>query len=239
MEGWVSLSLSGVTTTPRVKYSRTLLRRPGTWRKNPLAWRIISITTDYVVGDRITLTSPNISASTSSCREFWHHPKNRVDLRLEAMCDELSRSGDLFVLLFRNPGDGMSYIRFVTKDRIRARSRPPKTTGRPSWLTTSSSKTAARGNGSQPQHPEAPEREAVMLHYAINRPLGALLGESDLTSMLTWLQTLLSQMLDDRVHAALGNAAFLWIITVPTDRVDAKRDVLPHTSGHGDRYRQG
>jgi hypothetical protein len=51
-------------------------------------------------------------------REFWNHPKNRMALRLESMCDELSRAGDLFVLLFRNPQDGLSYIRFVTKDRI-------------------------------------------------------------------------------------------------------------------------
>ena len=41
-----------------------------------------------------------------------------MDLRLEAMSDELARAGDLFVLLFRNDQDGMSYLRFVTKDRI-------------------------------------------------------------------------------------------------------------------------
>ena len=41
-----------------------------------------------------------------------------MDLRLTDMCDELSRSGDLFVLLWRNPIDGMSYIRFVTKDQV-------------------------------------------------------------------------------------------------------------------------
>jgi len=49
---------------------------------------------------------------------FWHRPKNRMDLRLETMCDELSRFGDLFILLFRNDMDGMSNICFVTKDQI-------------------------------------------------------------------------------------------------------------------------
>jgi hypothetical protein len=38
--------------------------------------------------------------------------------RLEGMSDELARAGDLFVTLHRNELDGMSYIRFVTKDRI-------------------------------------------------------------------------------------------------------------------------
>ena len=41
-----------------------------------------------------------------------------MDLRLETMCDELSRFGDLFILLFRNDMDGMSNICFVTKDQI-------------------------------------------------------------------------------------------------------------------------
>ncbi|MFC1879834.1 hypothetical protein ACFLZW_07975 [Chloroflexota bacterium] len=87
------------------------------WRKNPIAWRIIAITTDYVVGDEFTIESPNRSLN-KFINLFWSHRKNQMDLRIAAMCDELSRSGDLFVLLFRNPQDGMSYIRFVTKDRI-------------------------------------------------------------------------------------------------------------------------
>ena len=87
------------------------------WRKNPLAWRMISITTNYVVGDQIQISSTN-RAFNKFIQQFWHHPKNLIDLRVEAMCDELSRSGDLFILLFRNDQDGMSYIRFVTKDRI-------------------------------------------------------------------------------------------------------------------------
>jgi len=32
------------------------------WRKNPIAWRIVSITTDYVVGDYVRISSPNRSA---------------------------------------------------------------------------------------------------------------------------------------------------------------------------------
>jgi hypothetical protein len=89
------------------------------WRKNPIAWRIIAITTDYVVGDAIRISSP-LRRMERFIREFWNHPKNHMDLRLESMSDELARAGDLFVLLFRNDQDGMSYIRFVTKDQILA-----------------------------------------------------------------------------------------------------------------------
>jgi hypothetical protein len=221
IEGWVSLSPRG-HDYHQGEVFRLYSDALEAWRKNPLAWRIISITTDYVVGARITLSSPN-KRFDQFRRAFWNHPKNRVDLRLEAMCDELSRSGDLFILLFRNPGDGMSYIRFVTKDRIRAIK-----TAENDWETELAYYEQLE-DGSQKEwvsvdHPQASEREVIMLHYAINRPLGALLGESDLTSMLTWLQRY-SQMLEDRVMLHWAMRAFLWIITVPTDRVDAKRDV--------------
>ena len=68
------------------------------WRKNPLAWRFIAITTDYVVGEGVSVTSHQPAVQTFIER-FWNHPRNRLDMRLEAMCDELSRAGDLFALL--------------------------------------------------------------------------------------------------------------------------------------------
>ncbi len=87
------------------------------WRKNPMAWRIISTMVNYVVGLGISITSP-IGEMDSFIQRFWQHRKNRMDLRLASMCEELVRSGDLFVLLFRSSIDGMSFIRFVTKDQI-------------------------------------------------------------------------------------------------------------------------
>jgi len=52
------------------------------WRKNPIAWRIISITTDYMVGDAISITSP-YRPLNQFIAEIWHHPRNRMDLRLD------------------------------------------------------------------------------------------------------------------------------------------------------------
>ncbi len=189
------------------------------WRKNPFAWRIIAITTDYVVGERITVSSPRRDLQRFIER-FWNHPKNQMDMRLESMSDELARSGDLFVLLFRNPQDGMSYIRFVTKDRILKIETAPndwenelvfyeqQESGEPkAWLA--------------PRHPDAENEAGVMLHYSINRPVGALLGESDLVTMIPWLQRY-SRMLEDRVRLHWAVRAFLWIVTVPGNKVKEK-----------------
>jgi hypothetical protein len=127
------------------------------------------------------------------------------------MCDELTRAGDLFVLLFRNPQDGMSYIRFVTKDRIRR----IESAANDYETELAYEEVNLLGEATRwlsPQHPESPQEGAVMLHYAINRPLGALLGESDLTSMLPWLMRY-SRMLEDRVRLHWAVRSFLcWLL---------------------------
>ena len=62
-----------------------------------------------------------------------------------------------------------------------------------------------------------------MLHYSVNRPIGALIGESDLATMLPWLQRY-SRMLEDRVRMHWAVRAFLWIVTVPTNLVAPKTE---------------
>ncbi len=191
------------------------------WRKNPMAWRIISTTVNYVVGKGITFSSSN-SDLNSFIKAFWTHRKNQMDLRLVPMCEELSRSGDLFVLLFRNSVDGMSYIRFVTKDQIQKietasndwetelvyHEAPPPGEFEPRrWLS--------------PAHPDAAQQDAIMLHYAVNKPMGALMGESDLTTIIPWLLRY-SRMLEDRVRLHWAARAFLYLVTVPSNKVDGK-----------------
>lgn len=191
------------------------------WRKNPIAWRIIAITTDYTVGDALSLSSPNRSLNRF-IRAFWSHPQNRMALRLESMSDELARAGDLFVLLFRNPQDGLSYIRFVTKDRIQHIETAPN-----DWEVALSYSEVMEGGETRvwlsPHHPQAGTSEAVMLHYAVNRPLGALLGESDLVTILPWLLRY-SRMLEDRVRLHSALRAFYWDVTVPANTVAVKRE---------------
>ena len=204
------------------QYTDTLLA----WRKNPIAWRIISITTDYVIGKDFSITSP-FKPLDNFIKEFWNHPKNRMELRLTGMCDELSRSGDLFVLLWRNPMDGMSYIRFLTKDQIRGIQTAPM-----DWETEVGYSIAPfalegigeRGGGEHYPSPEAEdamESQVVCLHYAVNRPIGALMGESDLTTMIPWLLRY-SRMLEDRVRLHWAARAFLYLVTVPPNKIEAK-----------------
>ena len=59
------------------------------WRKNPFAWRIISITTDYIIGDHFKVDS-DLANLQRFIEKFWNHQKNNIDLRLDIMSDELN-----------------------------------------------------------------------------------------------------------------------------------------------------
>jgi hypothetical protein len=191
------------------------------WRKNPMAWRVINTTVNYVVGTGIHFTSPDAGLD-KFIHDFWNHRKNQMDLRLVPMVEELSRSGDLFVLLFRNLVDGMSYLRFVTKDQIQKIE-----TAANDWETELVYWETPPGGEYQPRkwlspdHPEAGMADAVMLHYAVNRPIGALMGESDLATIIPWLLRY-SRMLEDRVRLHWAARAFLYLVTVPSNKVEAK-----------------
>lgn len=192
------------------------------WRMNPIAKRITDIITDYAVGRGIT-PAAEFKPLHNFAQEFWNHPKNHMATRLVPICEELSRAGDLFPVLFLNPHDGMSYLRFVIKNQIyevitaendwetehKYTQIPPNTSLTPiTWYS--------------PEHPDAPNQTAVMLHFHINRPLGATLGESDLATMIPWLLKY-SRMLDDRVRLHAAARTFLWDVEVPDQQVAAKQ----------------
>ena len=160
--------------------------RPGSLAANPLARRLVGMVTAYVVGNGVTLRSayPPLQRFID---DFWQ--ANRMDLRVAEWCDELSRSGEIFPVLFTNPEDGRSSVRCVPASLIE----------RVTWRDGDyESELAYREQGRVGErgalvvlapHERTQERATpVMLHYAVNRPVGALRGESDLAPILPWLR---------------------------------------------------
>jgi hypothetical protein len=87
------------------------------WRTNPLARRIVTLLSAYVVGDGITLSS-TYGPLRRFLEIFWTHPQNDMPTRQRDWCDELTRTGELFVVLHTNPADGMSYVRAISAGAI-------------------------------------------------------------------------------------------------------------------------
>jgi hypothetical protein len=186
------------------------------WRVNALARRIVGLTTDYVVGSGIEVhsTVPWIDAWV---RRFWGHGRNKMDLRVLSLCDELTRSGELFPVLSTNSVDGMSYVRSVPARQIaevRTMAGDYETAtgfveldgrvglGGRDWLAFEHPDRAMVGRTRQ-----------VMLHLAINRPVGATRGSGDLDPILKWLKRY-NAFLEARLALNLHSSAYVYDVTV-------------------------
>lgn len=204
------------------------------WQKNALARRIVGLIRAYVVGDGITLAS-DYGPLAKFIEAMWAHPMNNMMNRQAQLCEELSRSGELFITLHTNRADGMSYVRAIPAGVI------DKVTWRPGDYETELSYHEVvpvddpdYGNGGRtwisPEYPAADGTVGgvpgqapgpVMLHFAVNRPVGCVRGESDLAAILIWLKRY-SNWLEDRVRLNAVVRAFVWVVKVAKGTVPDK-----------------
>ena len=187
------------------------------WRVNALARRIVGLTTDYVVGSGISVVS-SVAWVDQWLQRFWSHPKNKMGVRALSMCDELTRSGELFPVLSTNRLDGMSYVRCVPARQIdqvitadgdyelplRFHQVDPRNMSLEgiNWVAFDNPDRAMVGDCQQ-----------VMLHLAVNRPIGATRGSGDLDPILKWLKRY-NAFLEARLALNLHASAFVYDVTV-------------------------
>ena len=196
-DGLVSMTTAGTELDPRWEdLLQGLSDAREAWRTNPLARRLISLVSSFVCGDGITLTSERRDLG-KFIEAFWTHEQNGMALRQYTWCEELSRSGELFVTLHMNPVDGMSYVRALPAssiDRVEcapgdyetelmyhevvALDDPDYPAGR-MWLGVRSAGADVPVDG---------RLRPICLHFTINKPVGCVRGESDLAPVLQWLQ---------------------------------------------------
>lgn len=184
------------------------------WRVNPLARRIVGLTSQYVVGGGITFSCPHAPTS-AFLNSFWDHPLNNLAIRAYEWCDELTRSGNLFLLLSSDAA-GMTYVRAVPASQVKT----IFTRGNDlDQETAFEMKPEALGGEPQTwpvfdlhQQPSSSGTFApAILHYAINRPVGSVWGESDLGPVLRWLSRYAS-WLEDRARLNHFRTAFLYVV---------------------------
>lgn len=186
------------------------------WRVNPLARRIVGLTSQYVVGGGISFSCAH-EPTSAFLRAFWQHPLNRMPVRVYEWCDELTRSGNLFLLLSTDAA-GMSYLRAVPALRVRTiQSRENDIDQETAYEMQPASAEGLEGarwpayDANRDQQREDGGFETVMLHFAVNRAVGAQWGESDLAPVLRWLSRY-AAWLEDRARLNHFRNAFLYIV---------------------------
>ena len=100
------------------------------WRVNPIARRIVELTTQYVVGAGLRVQSTH-KDTHKFIEDWWNHRLNQLPMRVYEWCDELTRSGEIFLLVSTDAA-GMSYVRGVPAadievDRHRRQRHPART----------------------------------------------------------------------------------------------------------------
>ncbi len=185
------------------------------WRDSPLARRIVELTSQYVVGSGFDIKCSD-PKTKNFIDAFWQHPLNRMSSRVIELCDELTRTGNLFILL-NTDKTGMTFVRSLPAANIDQIVSSPNDIEQPVLFITKAdaeleshtypayipNNDFTLPDGSFPQ---------VVLHYAINRPAGAQWGEPDLSPILPWLKRY-SAWLEDRVRLNRFRNAFLYVVT--------------------------
>lgn len=230
-ENYFTVGASNWTSSDRDRYpydrQEILQQALEAWRVNPLARRLVELTSQYVIGDGLVFSCKH-EATQKFLNRFWNHPLNHMTTRVIELCDELTRTGNLFLLVSTDPS-GMSYIRaiptadidridhlpndieqpilFYPKASADNLNPPPYPAYNPATDTTNSQIDTVAGIFK----PQGETFQPVMLHYAINRPIGAQWGESDLSPQLRWLSRY-ANWLEDRARLNRFRTSFVYVV---------------------------
>ena len=202
------------------------------WRKNTYIRRLVFLTRGYVVGGGMAFSSenPDVQAFLSI---FWNHRKNKLDRRLASICDQLTKDGELFPILFTNPATGISYVRFRTAQQItEIRTTTEDWETELAYIQNTTDPTRPRIWYS-PEHRLAQQRssggalKAVMLHWTVNKPIDALRGEGDLTPILPWARRYNEWLLDRlRINRQRTRQGMMDVEIADATQVEKRRRAL-------------
>jgi hypothetical protein len=189
------------------------------WRRNFFVRRLVTLHRTFVLGGGVSVSSsdPVIDAFIA---DFWHHRQNHMPSRLGPMLNDLMLYGELFPVLFTNDVDRMSYVRFIPASQIREIKTAENDYEHELEYVESDDPIEPRTWHAEPDDVEIPQ----MLHFAVNRPLGATRGEGDLTPILPWARRY-TEWLKDRVRInRIRTRQGILLVQVSDDSlVEAKR----------------
>jgi hypothetical protein len=204
----------------RLNYDRqsVLTQAITAWRSNPIARRIIELTTEFTVGTGFTFEAP--PSLQKYLTEFWHHPLNNLDQQLPEWADEAWRTGDLFLLCSKDAG-GQLYVRALPSEYIGVIE-----TRENDYRQEISYKHDALDENPYPAYAVTDDQQAFVLHFPLNRAVGASFGESDLAPVLYWI-SLYRQWLEDRARLNYFRQLFSFVLTRPFTS-QAEKDKYMH-----------
>lgn len=186
------------------------------WRDDPLARRIVSLTTQFSIGRgfRISADDP---ATERFLLDFWEHTLNNMPLRISEWSDELCRTGNLFILISSDSA-GRSFVRAIPAGQIEEIIPMENNIEQPLFFRMRELSEDACRIPEEKMIPAAdlqePTEAKVMLHFTVNRAIGAQWGEPDLTPVLKWIR-MYESWLNDRFMLNHYRNSFIFVVRSP------------------------
>jgi hypothetical protein len=190
------------------------------WQQNPLARRIVELQSSYVIGAGISFTSKEKKV-LDALNAFWYHSLNQMDMRIYTWIDELTRSGDLFVL-FSVDAAGFAFVRALPSVSVQSIETSDKDLEQEKFIKLYPTLEDSQGKKYFAYQKGKPQKYFYK-HYSINRPVGALFGEGDLPPLLKWISRY-STWLEDRARLNRYRNSFLFVVKAKVSGETARLD---------------
>ena len=200
-QGWHSIGVGSDRELGLAEQQEALASSDDAYRHNPIAFRIVELGVDFVLGRGVALRCED-PAAEEWLRGWWDHPLNNLCLRQFDLCRELSLAGEAFITLHTSPLDGLTYLRLAPArliDRIETNPEDLEDEWRYHQADV----------GLEGRWWAREE----MRHYAVNRLAGTVRGQGDLVTLLPWLRRY-KDWLTDRVRLNRHRQAFLFDVTL-------------------------
>jgi hypothetical protein len=176
------------------------------WRVNPLARRIVKMTTAFVVGKKGISLSSDHAATNKFLQAWYSDPLNNFRKNIKRWMDEQTRTGNLFFLFTVDKVTGMSHVRASPADLIKEIQCTENDIEQETFYIR-------KDLNASPWEAFDPlkDQDTFMVHYAVNQPVGVPWGEPDMAPLLVWLGRYAS-WLEDRVRLNRFRSVFMYVL---------------------------
>jgi len=178
---------------------------------NPMAKRIIDIIPDFVIGDGFTYTTEDEEVF-KVIDSFWNDPDNQMDLSIYDNAMEISLFGENCFPFWVNPANGavkLGYVDPSTIIKVTKMKDNPRLNDKVIWKSAKARK--ERELQIVNINRKTGMLEGDCFYFAINKPIAATRGRSDLLALSDWLDGH-DQFLFARLERAFLINTFIWDI---------------------------
>lgn len=184
------------------------------WEQNPFARRLITMMTDLILGEGISVEAQDERIS-KVISDTWNHRVNQLPVRIREFHNALALNGELILPVAVNPITGTPTLGFLDPYQVKTVDPEPTNILIPDYVVMKPEGGVGEGQKLKivRENPATGRLEGEVFYFGINKLPNSLRGRSDLMPLADWLD-LYDQYLFAEVERLHLLSAFVWDYTV-------------------------